>query len=170
MKKKIIESNSIQKKKDDLDRRDMIHLIKQKLIVEKKQAIKRQAQQLKWLKILNLMVIADFIRRTFLGEIIQRKIKCKQLVVYRQVWDEWRSMVQARGASKLIRVSWDCLMTMKTLSIQKQKVIKAHSQRIVVDILSRTAWLIGWNSKLIEYREEGSMIKKKRILFYSIFF
>lgn len=155
MKKKIIESNTIQRKRDNFDRREMIHLIKHKLVIEKRIAVKRQEQQLKWLKILNLMVIANFFRKIFSREIIQRKIKNRQLIIYRQVWDEWKSLVQARGAQKYIRVSWDCLMTLKSFSIQQKKSIKANSQRIVVDILSKTTWLIGWNGKLIEYREES---------------
>jgi len=152
----VIEANMLQKKKDDFERREMIHLIKQKLISEKRNAIRKQEQQLKWLKLLNLMVMIDFIRRMYLREIITRKIRSKQLIVYRQAWDEWVLLHKARGPEKFIRMSWDSVMSCKYFAYQQKRLIKIHAKKIFVDFLKKTALLIGWNTKLIEYREESN--------------
>ena len=146
----------IRKKKDDFERREMIHLIKQKLITEKKNAIKKQERQLKWLKVLNLMVMADFIRRMYLREVIRRKIHSKQLIVYRQVWTEWLVLLRARGSDNHIRISWDVMASCRLFASQQKKTIKAHAQKIFIDFLKKTSVLICWNTKLIEYRDQST--------------
>ena len=155
MKKKVIEANMIQKKKDDFERREMIHLIKRKIIIEKRNEIIKQERQLKWIKILNVMVMADFIRKVYLREIISRKIKKKQMIIYKQVWVEWMKLHHSRGPEKIIRKSWDCFGTMRLFTSQHKNIIKIHAKKIFVDLLQKTALYIEWNTKLVEYRDES---------------
>ena len=157
MKKKVIEAKTIQKKKEEIERREMIHLIRQTLNNEKREGIKRQEQQLKWFKILNVMIMIDIIRKKCLREIIYKRIKSKQKIVYQHVWSEWKLMLHARGAQKETRNSWNSLRTVKMFTFQHKNQIKVHAKKIFTDLLKKTALFIGWNSKLIEYREESEI-------------
>ncbi len=155
--KKVIEAKTIQKKKDEIERREMIHLIRQTLNDEKREGVKLHERQLKWFKILNLIMMIDVIRKKCFREIIYKRIKSKQKIVYQQVWSEWKLMLYARGSKKEIRNSWDSLRTVKMFTFQQKNQIKVHAKKICADFLKKTALFIGWNSKLIEYREESKM-------------
>lgn len=167
IKKKQIEAHVIQKKKDDFERREMIHLIKQKLINDKRNAIRKNERQLKWVKILNLMVMVDFIRKYYFKEIIRKKIKQKRLEVYKQVWENLKLVLVARGNEKFIRLSWDMLMSCKLFGLQQKKRVKTRIKKVFVDFLKRTSVLLCWNMKLIQYRDESIEIIFHHNIIYS---